>query len=156
MRSLDWINQIDFGSSELSATCFYNLMISEEEPAFLNAHLEQLSPAVSRQLKKGNVAGNMGREAEVAAKARVGGKTQWPGRWASTRLCLRGDFRLPHGPQATEGKRKAKKMDSSDWGGSMEPAIRPPAPASACTGVRNLRPRPGDWIRRLHKRTSCI
>jgi hypothetical protein len=100
-------------------------MSGQEELAFLKAHLGELSPAVLRQLKLDIVAEKK-REAEAAAKAKGSGKR--PTGQASGRQTGSagggGTSVSQKDPRAIAGKRKAHELDSSDSGGSMEPAIR--------------------------------
>jgi hypothetical protein len=102
---------------------------AEEELAFLKAHLGELSLAVLRQLKRDIVAEKKRREAEAAAKAKGSGERptgQPSGRQPGS---AGGETSVPQkAPRATAGKRKANELDSSDLGGSMEPATRRPAP----------------------------
>jgi hypothetical protein len=106
-------------------------MSAEDELAFLKAHLGELSPAVLRQLKRDFVAKKKRREAEVAAKAKASGKRptgQHRGRQPGSAGGGGENSVSQKAPRATARKRKANEFDSSDSGGSMEPATRCPAP----------------------------
>jgi hypothetical protein len=104
-------------------------MSGEEELAFLKAHLGELSPAFLRQLKRDIVAEKKRREAAAAAKAKGSGERptgQPSGRQPGS--AEEETAVSQKAPLATAGKRKANEVDSSDSGGSMEPATRRPAP----------------------------
>jgi hypothetical protein len=83
-----------------------------------------------KQLKRNIIAEQKGRETEDAAKAKVSG--EWPNGqsdWRQTGPGGGGEAVVSHkAPSATECKRKANELDSSNSGGSMEPATRRPSP----------------------------
>jgi len=93
-------------------------MVTDEGLAFLNAHLINLSPAVLRQLKRDISVEKKRREVAEAAK------TIGPGEGRQSDLAK--EESAP--PQKAGGKRKAKELDSSRSGGSVEPAARRLAP----------------------------
>jgi hypothetical protein len=104
-------------------------MSGEEELAFLKAHLGELSPAVLRQLKRDIVVEKKSRGAEAAAKTK--GSGEGPTGLPSGRQLGSARWETSvsqKAPRATAGRRKANELDSSDSGGSMEPATRRPAP----------------------------
>jgi hypothetical protein len=100
-------------------------MSGEEELAFLKAHLDELSPAILRQLKRDILAETKRREAEDSAKTKGSGDrtTHRPVRWVPTRLCRKGGGTIAVSQKAhhaTMGKRKAIDLDSSESSGSLE------------------------------------
>jgi hypothetical protein len=124
---------LNTGFTSGSCTCWSSSydMSGEEELAFIKAHLGELSPAFLQQLKRDIVAEKKRREAEAAAKAK--GSDERPTGQPSGRQPGSagggGRLRSPRRPsRATAGKRKANELDSSDSGGSMEPATRRLAP----------------------------
>jgi hypothetical protein len=103
-----------------SATC-----ISEEELVFLKAHLINQPPTALRQLKRDITAEKKSREAGTVAKAPGSGEKP-TGLCSGHQSCPTGDKYAPS--QKAECKRKANELDSSNPGGSLEPATRRPAP----------------------------
>jgi hypothetical protein len=105
-------------------------MSAEEELAFLEAHLGELSQAVLRQLKRDIIAAK-NREAR-ALKARGRTRTNNPPACAMganpARLAREGGEAAlsQKAPLATTGKRKTIQLDSSNSGGSLEPATSRP------------------------------
>jgi hypothetical protein len=104
--------------------------MTAEELAFLKANLGDMSPAFLRQLKRDVIAEKKRRRgADASAKAQGSGK-QTTGQSSERQPgSAGGEATLSQkAPGATAGKRKANELDSSNSGGSMEPAARRPAP----------------------------
>jgi hypothetical protein len=105
-------------------------MIPTGELAFFKANLADLFPTFLRQLKRDIIAEKKRRRrAEASAKAQGSGKQ--PTGQSSERQpgSAGGEATLSQkAPGATEGKHKAIELDSSNSGGSMEPAARRPTP----------------------------
>jgi hypothetical protein len=96
-------------------------MATKEKLAFLTAHLEELSSNILRQLKEEIVAQKK-KKAAAEASAKEKGSGQQPGSAREETPVSQ------QKPKTTAGKRKATDLDSSDSGGSMEPAARRSAP----------------------------
>jgi hypothetical protein len=107
-----------------------HIVMSADELAFFKANLGDLSPTFLRQLKWDVIAEKKRRRgAEASAKAQGSGRQ--PTGQSSERQpgSDGGEATLSqNAPGATAGKRKANELDSSNSGGSMEPAARRPAP----------------------------
>jgi hypothetical protein len=94
--------------------------MKEEELAFLKAHLVELPATALRQLRRDILHERRKREAETSTKAKGSGDR-------STVLKQEAPALLQTAPRAAVGKRKANVLESSDSGGSLEPATRRPA-----------------------------
>jgi hypothetical protein len=127
-------------------------MDAEDELAFLKAHLAELSPTVLKLLKREIVAETRRREAEATAKAKGSGERprgQPSGRQTSSAGERNSVSHKAH--RATVGKRKAKELNSSDWGGSMEPGTRrlgqcPVSGPRPCLHRRRALPPKTRWV----------
>jgi hypothetical protein len=97
-------------------------MATKEKLAFLTAHLEELSSNILRQLKEEIVAQKKKKKAAAEASAKEKGSGQQPG---SARVETPVSQQKP---KTTAGKCKVTDLDSSNSGGSMEPAARRSAP----------------------------
>jgi hypothetical protein len=95
--------------------------MSADVLAFFKANLGDLSPSFLRQLKRDILAEKKRRRgAEASAKAQSSERQHGSAGGEATLS--------QKAPGATAGKRKANELDSSNSGGSMEPATRRPAP----------------------------
>jgi hypothetical protein len=114
--------------------------MKEEELAFLKAHLVKLPAIALRQLRRDILQERRKREAEVSAKVKGSGdRLTFPTEEAPALLQTTS--------LAAMGKRKAKELDSSDSGGSLEPATRRPAPGPK-PGVGSAPRSPPNWRRK--------
>jgi hypothetical protein len=95
--------------------------MKEEELAFLKAHLADMHATAVRQLRRDILQERRRREAEENAKAKGSGDPPTVPKEEAPAL-------LQTAPRAAVSKRKANELDSSDSGGSLEPATWPPAP----------------------------
>jgi hypothetical protein len=95
-------------------------IMKEEELVFIKAHIVELPATALRQLRREILQERRRREAEASAKAKESGDRSTVHKEEAPAL-------LQTAPRAAVGKRKANELDSSDSGGSMEPATRRPA-----------------------------
>jgi hypothetical protein len=117
-------------------------MSNEEELAFLRAHLGELSAAVLRHLKWDILAEKKRRGEEKPRrppKLKSRANDSLPSPVGANPVLLGRRLRPQKDPRATVGKRKANELDSSNSGGSMEPATSRTAPG----------PLSGAWSARL-------
>jgi hypothetical protein len=97
-------------------------MTTKENRVFLKAQIEELSQNILRQLKGEIVAQKKKKKAAAEASAKAQGSGQQPG-------SAKEDTPVSQQkPKTTAGKRKATELDSSNSGGSMEPACTRSAP----------------------------
>jgi hypothetical protein len=91
----------------------------KEELAFLKAYLVDLPPTALRQLRRDILQQRRKREAEASAKAKGSGDRSTVPKEEAPAV-------LRTAPRAAVGKRKVNELDSSDPGGSLEPASMRP------------------------------